>query len=67
MAKKPPRERCESPVSECIVLMHCNVRDKDVPRRVRDAIVKLRAIEQRHRDLVPREVEAPLFERESKQ
>ena len=60
------RERCDAPVSECIVLRYCDVMDKDVPRRVREAIAKLRAIEQRHRELKPRVVEAGLFERESK-
>lgn len=63
---KVKRELCDAPASECITLMHCDVRDKDVPRRVRDAIEKLRAIERRHRELRPRESEAGLFEKESK-
>ena len=64
--KRHPREVCAPPVSECIVLMHCDVRDSSVPRRVREAIQVLLSIERRHRELVPRVVEAGLFERESK-
>lgn len=63
---KVKRELCEAPASECITLLRCDVRDRSVPRRVREAIQMLRAIERRHRELKPRVDEAGLFEMESK-
>jgi hypothetical protein len=63
---KVKRELCDAPASECITLMRCDVRDRSVPRRVREAIQMLRAIERRHRQLRPQQAEAGLFEKGGK-